>query len=178
MITLTYNGLEMIVSRMHPWKRVKMVDQRGNYLFTRHTIHCECIYNPDVNSFADRGVNQKGIRGARTDRSIRHQLLQPRKPLLLLIDRVVALAVTANANGLALDMTHGPQPLEVNITSLAGLKTWFVDIVLQVDVNDSADDANKVIISHVFSVESELDFRLLETRTTTGTVQFRSDVLR
>lgn len=86
MSTLHYNGIQIQVVRTLSYTRRAVYDG-PTYLYTRHRIHVQGIFNPaatayNVGAVAGTPINFPGANPALTDQTIRHQLMQPRGKLV------------------------------------------------------------------------------------------------
>jgi hypothetical protein len=84
--TLHYNGLQIQVIRTLSYVRRAVYDG-PIYLYTRHRIHVQGIFNPaatayNVGAVAGTPITFPGANPALTDQTIRHQLMQPRGKLI------------------------------------------------------------------------------------------------
>lgn len=79
------------------------------------------------------------------------------------------------------DAANGPTPLHCNVVEVKGTKTFLVDWAIESYVNESyrfqSSQSLSALLSHLWTVEEDLDQDFFATRTITGHAIFRSDRL-
>ena len=187
-----YAGLGIDINRVK-LSRKSMADG-PNYIFTRWLLHFQGIYNPAATAYA-RGpqlqiVQGFGPKAPETDVAIRHRLMQPRLPLLYTVGGTTVLQ-SPWIQGCTMDTNNGPIPQSCDVLEIHGLKTFIVQMVIQIDVNEKrivipfqpADPAaggrvqQDAILSHCWSQQEDIDEHFFSMRTTSGKVVFATDVL-
>jgi hypothetical protein len=136
------------------------------------------------------------VRAPQTDVAIRHALMQPRKRLTFIIGTDVV--VDTPVPPFTVDVDNGPTPISCDVVEINGLKTFLVEYVISCATNEvektntgklttsgivpavaSQRSPYKVspLLLHEYTMEHDLDQDLHCTRTITGRMVFRSDVL-
>lgn len=105
-MAIYYNGLTLEIDSIQEFSRVP-VYHHTKYLYTRHTLRCRCIYNPNATAYAYANVpglivedragvglfggatvanlnaaKNQGRAGSLTDTQVRHALMTPRRLLI------------------------------------------------------------------------------------------------
>ena len=217
MSTFRYNGIELDVLVMAPYEK-RAIWNGPDYLYTRHTFRLRACYNPRVTSYVlpASGLTVTGesfppasvplASGAQTDRSVRHALMQPRKPLEYVVGGQNVLQVPdqnlqvpiPNTDPIQYfplgsvqvpddigDANQGPIPLYCNVTAATGNKTFLVDYAVQTDVNECSLSTDTIVspgqppvlLSNRWSMVETYDRDLYPVRAVQGLAIFRSDRL-
>lgn len=163
---LTYNGIQLQVCQLHAWHQDNVyTDDGADLLWVHHRIHVGCVFNPAATGGLPPGVSLG---------TLRPTLLKPRQPLVVAVGgkTVLSSPQVPDAN---VDAYLGPQPSCV-IHEVHGTQTAIVDFMVETWVSNETTGADS-LVSHRWEATHDIDDQFFTTRSVSGTVYLRSDVL-
>lgn len=119
--------IELQFEKTHIMAAEAILDQRKNYMYTRHEFDCEFLVNPRATNYRRTGTtfDEVAVLPTRTHEVIRQKLLEQRKVLIITDSQNPANTILRSPkNGETLDATGGPTPLSCDILSIEGDKSF------------------------------------------------------
>jgi len=188
MSVFIYNGIELKDISIQRYHR-EPIYHGPTYLYTRNIVHVRGIYNPAATSWnlpGNFGPPElfAGKNAPTTDLAIRNHLLTPRKLLRWSTSNRAGDTITllfsppvVNLLQATTDANNGPTPLSCDVVKNAGDKTFWVDFVIQTDLNEYSLFAQKpnIILSHLWRMTDDIDQDFFTTRTIQGQLILRTD---
>ena len=156
--TLTYNDVTLTEVNIRGYER-KAVLHGPDYLYTRHTVHLQGVFNPGM-------AANNNLRIGADEQALERKLSRPRGELVLSGDGVEWLRSRGP------DVDQGPTTLACNVVHFNGLKTYFVDWVFTTAVVDPTRDT---ILSLRWSTKHMIDSRFWTSIAVTGEAILRAD---
>lgn len=168
---IQYNGIRLSVVKMEDWSKEPVYTSDGaDILFAKHTIGVRCVFNPD----ATGSPNFPG----ESWRTLEKALESNRQKLYVIDGGFTVLESPQKINGKepGVDAYLGPKVLLAKVREVHGLKTYIVDFRVETWVVPGNGNGS-ALIGHRWSMVQRYDEQFLETRTISGEISLRSDVL-
>lgn len=177
---LTYNSVPLLIGKTLYLKQRAVMDDTGvRYLYTHFQIAVRFICNIRATQpVAAPGVVPPMSVGAAWP-EIRRQLMQPRKQLTMRVGTATILESPQRVIGIGFaptDANQGPHPIDCYVEAIIGQSTIVGVFVLETWLVE-CKDAPPSIISHQWECSEEIDHECLSTRTISGRVVFRPELL-
>jgi hypothetical protein len=169
---LQYNGISLDYIHTQAVDDEPVWSDDGiDYLYTRRTLRVAAVVNKNVLPASPVGTEPP----AATMSRIRHLLEVPRQPLLFQVAGVTL--IQAPPPGKATDAKGGPFPKRLTITQIGGSETFLINYVIETYVIECPGGAAPAYLTHRWRETASIDENFYTTRTRTGRLTVRADIL-
>lgn len=172
---VNYNGVafDILTTNSHGMEAVYS-DDGADYLYTKFHIDVTAVMNPGATTYPQGSTIPPGV----SIQQVRQLLLAPRA-FLFISDGQGNMVVRCPEQGFPCDVANGPFPRRCEVTKVIGSKTWIMRWSCDFALIECPAAANgSGLISHRYTQTHTINQYHLTTRTTTGRMKFRSDVLQ
>lgn len=195
---ISYNGITLEVVKTNNYEQAAVYSPDGtDYLYTRHTLDVQCVFNPYATAYNNEGNATPGTYPALTARNIRQYLLEPRKTLKVSVASDVILNVpwpriaadkydttVGDGDRFTTDSFNGPKPIACTVMRVDGKKSFIVNYRIETYVNECPTQnatiqkaVDNPVLSHRWQSMITVDEQFFTVKVIEGRIKFRTDWL-